>query len=123
MLLGSIEIEAVGAGGGGGGGGGGGVFFLPHAPSIKAALRATINTSHLIPDCFTFIPPATPKLPPRARRSYLLFPTPIRLGVAPRKRQLLNLGSVGKHAPDLQASGTIRLKHNVPSVRRPRGEI
>src|SRR5215467_6271542 len=59
MLLGSTEIEAVGVGGGGGGGGGGGVFFFPHAPIIKAVLRATINTSHLILDCFTFIPPAT----------------------------------------------------------------
>jgi hypothetical protein len=40
MLLGSTEIEAVGAGGGGGGGGGAGAAFFLQPPSITIAPNA-----------------------------------------------------------------------------------
>src|SRR5579864_7550558 len=113
MVDGATEMEAVGDGGGGGGGGGGGAAFFLHAPSIRRALRAKISTTHFIRECFTWFL----LRPRRARRSYVLFPTPIRLGITPRKSQLLKFLAGRQHAPDLQTSGTIRLKHYMPSIR------
>src|SRR5580704_6449569 len=116
MELGLAESDAVGAGGGGGGGGGGGAAFFLQAPNTKRALSPRTSKYHFI-DCFTLLfPPATPKLRPGARRSYLLFPTPVRLRVVPSKSQLLNLRTVRQHGPDLQAPGTIRLKNDMPPI-------
>src|SRR5579863_1532756 len=128
IVFGSTEIEAVGAGGGGGGGGGGGAAFFPHAPSVRRAPSAIINRIHFILSCFTlYFLPATPIIAGQTKSfgfcTDLLFPTPIRLRVASSKSQLLNFGAVGQHAPDLQASGAIRLKHDVPIIRRPAWEV
>src|SRR5258708_39581739 len=102
MVFGSTEIEAVGAAGGGGGGGGGGTAFFPQAPSVNKAPRAQMRRSHFIFCVFTFVPPCNPEgSPPESDEVYLLFPTPIRLGVASGKSQLLNLGAVGQHRPYL----------------------
>src|ERR1035438_472402 len=125
MLFGFTEIEAVGAaaaGGGGGGGGGGATFFL-HAPSIMRPLSATISRNHFNLCCFTFNPPCeTPMISLRSDEVFL-FPTPIRLGIASSKSQLLQLGSIGQHGPNLFFARTARLKHNMPPIRRPRRKI
>ena len=98
------EMEAVGAGGGGGGGGGGGTFFFPQAPSARRAPSAYDQQKplHALLLHFYFLP-ATLEASPGSDEAYLLFPTPIRLRVASRKSQLLHLGPVGQHRPDLQA--------------------
>src|SRR5579864_9070304 len=103
MVAGATEMEAVGEGGGGGGGGGGGAAFFLHAPSIRRALRAKISTTHFILCCFTWFL----LRPRRARRSYVLFPTPIGLGISPGKSQLLKFCTVRQHAPYLQTPGAI----------------
>jgi hypothetical protein len=55
MLLGSTEIEAVGAGGGGGGGGGAGAAFFLQPPSITIAPNAK-TIVHRFSFCFfTFL--------------------------------------------------------------------
>src|ERR1700722_2341609 len=124
MELGFTEIEAVGSGGGGGGGGGGGVAFFLQAPSIITAPSMTTSANHFIRLCFTFIPPATPRLAPQGSdEAYLLFPTPIRLRIASRKSQLLKLGAVRQHGPNLFLAGAAGLKHNMPIIRRPGRKI
>jgi hypothetical protein len=47
MLVGSTDMEAVGAGGGGGGGGGGAAFFL-QAPSIMRVPKIIANANHFM---------------------------------------------------------------------------
>src|SRR5437879_2039785 len=124
MVLGFTEIEAVGAGAGGGGGGGGGTAFFPQAPSVSRALSATMSKNHFLLFCFTFIPPYDPKgSPPGSDEASLLFPTPIGLGVASCKSQLLNFGAVGQHSPDFFLARAARLKHDVAPIRRPRRKI
>src|SRR5258708_3511723 len=124
MVFGSTEIEAVGAAGGGGGGGGGGTAFFPQAPSINKAPRAQMRRSHFILCLFTIVPPYDPEgSPSGSDEVYLLFPTPIRLGVASGKSQLLNFGAVGQHRPDFFLARPAGLKHDMPSIRRPRRKI
>src|SRR5262245_23748838 len=66
-VLGLTEIEAVGAGGGGGGGGGGGAAFFLQAPSMRRALRLSINTNYFILDCFTLAFLLRPQRCPRGQ--------------------------------------------------------
>src|SRR6516164_5895216 len=102
MEFGFADSDAVGAGGGGGGGGGGGATFFLHAPSRRRALRLSIRTNHFPLDCFTWFLLGPQRSPPRGtRRSYVLFPTPIGLGIVPGECQLLNFASIRQHAPDL----------------------
>src|SRR5271169_3236723 len=122
--FGLTEMEAVGAGGAGGGGVGGGIFFFPQALSASTAPSATMSRDHLILCCFTLFPPCDPRsLPPGSDEAYLLFPTPIGLGVASRKSQLLHLAAVGQHGPDFFFARAARLKHNMPAIGRPRRKI
>src|SRR5882762_6604880 len=51
------------------------------------------------------------------------FPTPIGLCVAALKSQLLHVCAIRQHGPYLVAARTVGLKNNVPSIRRPAGEI
>src|SRR5580693_4428826 len=124
MELGLTEMEAVGAGGAGGGGGGGGAAFFLQAPSVITALSAIISRNHFIFCCFTLFPPCDPKGSPWGQtKRYLLFPTPIGLGVVARKSQLLHFSAVGQHCPDFFFSRPDGLKHDVPSIRRPRWRV
>src|SRR5208282_209693 len=52
-----------------------------------------------------------------------LLPTPVGLCVGALKRQLLHIGAVRQHGPYLVATRAVRLKHNVPPIRRPAGKI
>ena len=123
-MLGLTEIEAVGAGGGGGGGGGGGTTFFLHAPSRRRALRLSIRTNHVLLYCFTWFLLGPQRSPPRGPDEVMwLFPTPIGLRIMPSERQLLNLGSSPQHAPDLEGTRPVGLKHYMPSVGRPRRKI
>src|SRR5271165_4066365 len=122
MELGLTEIEAVGAAGGGGAGGGGaGAFFFAQAPSIMTAPKVTTRNNNLMRCCFTVSLPTIQRLC-WVRRS-VLFPTPVRLRIVSTKSQLLHFRAVGQHRPDLQAARTVRLKDDVPPIRRPRREI
>src|ERR1700733_11400807 len=69
-----------------------------------------------------FVPP-TPRPMSKQDEVYLLFPTPIGLAVTSGKSQLLHFCSIGQHCPELQAARAIRLKDDVPVVRRPRWKI
>nr|UXE45679.1 hypothetical protein Hi04_10k_c5190_00017 [uncultured bacterium] len=83
-----------------------------------------IKKNHFMRCCVTFIPPydligSTS----RSDEAYLLFPTPVRLRIVSCKRQLLNLGAIRQHGPDLQTSRPVRLKHKMAIIRRPRGKV
>src|SRR5580693_3435965 len=53
----------------------------------------------------------------------VLFPTPVRLRIASRKSQLMELGAIGEHHPDLFLPRPARLKDDVAAVRRPERKI
>ena len=57
------------------------------------------------------------------KRPINLLPTPIRLRIAAAGGQLFLIRTIGEHGPDLLTTGAAGLKHDVPAVRRPRGEI
>ena len=52
-----------------------------------------------------------------------LLPTPIRLRIATRKRQLLLITPIRQHRPDLLPTRSAGLKNNMPPIRRPRRKI
>src|ERR1700733_2963041 len=124
MVLGLTEIEAVGSGGGGGGGGGGGVAFFLQAPNIITAPSMTTSANHFMRRCFTLFLLRPKRLASQGSDEvYLLFPTPIRLGIAPCESQLLDLTTVRQHAPNFFLTGPARLKNKMPSIRRPGRKI
>src|SRR6516162_8505820 len=55
-------------------------------------------------------------------RNFLL-PAPVGLRIAATESQLLDLGSIRQHGPDLFRSRTARLKHDMAPVRRPAREV
>ena len=91
-------------------------FYSRLPPSTKNSTpRTTIRLLLLL---FTSCPPKNNAIQYKA-----LFKAPIRLAVAALARQLLQMRAVRQHAPDLFRAAAVRLKHNVPSIRRPRREV
>ena len=59
----------------------------------------------------------------RPAKLFRLLETPVRLRIFSRRGQLPGLAAIGQHAPDLNFSGAVGLKHDVPPIRRPARKI
>ena len=65
----------------------------------------------------------TPASAARSSPSKPLLPTPVRLCIPTRRRQLLLITPIRQHRPDLLPTRSAGLKNNMPPIRRPRRKI
>src|SRR5215469_13539066 len=114
------KVAVTGAGGGGGGGGG---FFLPPQPTASAPRTDSMTTkSKRFLVLFTSCPPKFASCA-RVNSTNGLLKTPVWLTVPAFAGELLPVGAIGQHAPDLLRSADVGLIDNVPSIRRPGRKI